>query len=153
MYAMTVLEPREVAVVRRESIVRLENHLMTLPDAYMELPVKHYFADGVYCREVFIKAGTILTGKIHKTEHINIISQGKVWVSTEATGRELFEAPHTYVSPIGSKKALYTLEDTIWTTVHPTETKDLDEIEDHIIAQTYDDYLLHVDKLKLLEKK
>ena len=152
MYAVDLWQEKPLVVKRRESIVRMEQQLMSLPETVKrDLTHKDHFADGVYVREIFIPEGTILTGKIHKTEHINIITQGEVWVATEQTGRELITAPHTYVSPVGSKKALFTLSDTIWMTVHPTDTQDLDEIEDRIIAQTYDDYLEHV--LLLEEKK
>jgi hypothetical protein len=36
---------------------------------------------------------------------------------------------------------VYVLEDTVWTTYHPTEETDLGKIEDHVIAKSYDEYL------------
>ena len=33
----------------------------------VDLPLKHYFTKGLYCREIFMPKGTLLTSKIHKT--------------------------------------------------------------------------------------
>ena len=49
--------------------------------------VKHMFANGCYLREIFMPAGARVIGKIHATEHFNIILKGKVTVVT-AEGKE-----------------------------------------------------------------
>ena len=57
-------------------------------------------------------------------------------------GEKYFEAPCTFVSEVGLKRAVYAEEDTIWTTVHLTEFEnesDLDKIEREVIAPTYDE--------------
>lgn len=134
--------PRAAA---REAIGKLEASMLAMKDRHVEMPTKHYFAGGVYVREIYIPAGTCLTGKIHKTEHVNIIAKGKVWVFTEHTGREYFEAPHTYISPVGSKKALYVVEDVVWITCHKTDETDLDKLEEQFVAESYDDFNLFLE--------
>src|SRR6187551_184114 len=42
------------------------------------MSVQHHFAPHVYMREIFMPAGTFVIGKMHKTEHFNIITQGVV---------------------------------------------------------------------------
>ena len=98
----------------------------------------HYFAPGVYCREYFLKAGSLIIGKIHKTAHMSIISKGKVTVRTQY-GFETIEAPHTWMSEIGTQRAIFVHEDTLWTTIHPTKLTDLDEIEAMVVTDSYDD--------------
>ena len=39
--------------------------------------LNHYQIPGVYARELKLKAGTILTGKIHNFESMGILSQGR----------------------------------------------------------------------------
>lgn len=106
----------------------------------VECPVKHHFAPGLYAREIFMPKGSTVVGKIHKHAHINTISVGHVRVTTEQDGSQEFKAPHTFTSKAGTKRAVYMIEDTIWTTYHPTEETDLKEIEQHVIAPSFEDY-------------
>lgn len=115
----------------------------------LDLPVKHYFSEGVYARELFIPKGTVLTGKIHKYTNFNIMSQGELSVLTES-GIVRIKAPFTVVSPPGTRRVAYAHEDTIWTTIHGTYETDVDKIEEKFIAQTYQEYLEYC---KALEDK
>lgn len=100
----------------------------------ISIQTKHHFSNGFYAREIFIPAGTILTGKIHKTEHLNIVSKGRIRVLTE-NGIEEISAPFTMVSSPGTKRVGKALEDTVWVTIHlnPTNEKDLKALEDLLI--------------------
>jgi hypothetical protein len=120
----------------RDKIERLEAHMLAQPQVEIE-PV-HHFAHGIYAREITIKAGTLLTGKIHKTEHLNIVSKGRIAVWTEDGMKEV-AAPFTMVSRPGTKRVGYALEDTVWTTIHATPETDLDKLEVELIAATHDD--------------
>lgn len=99
--------------------------------------IKHYFTDGVYARELTIPSGHIVVGKIHKHEHLNFLSKGKVTVLTEEGGKEVLTAPCTLISPKGVKRLLYTHEETVWTVIHVTSETDLDKIEKEVIAKDY----------------
>jgi len=100
------------------------------------LPLMHHFAPGVYGREIFLQKGIAVVGKLHKHSHLNVIAKGKVIVTTEA-GREELEAPCIWTSYANTKRAVFALEDTIWMTIHPTDTDDLDKIEEFTIAKNY----------------
>jgi hypothetical protein len=121
----------------REKIDHLEAEMMKLPQ--LEIPPVHYFAKGLYAREIFIPAGTLLTGKIHKTEHLNIVSKGDISVVTES-GIKRIVAPLTMVSQPGTKRVGYAHADTVWTTIHPniSNERDLDKLEEELIALSYD---------------
>ena len=116
----------------------------------IDLPVKHHFSQGVYAREIFIPKGTLVTGKIHKYQQLNILSQGDVSVVTE-DGIIRAQAPFTIVSPPGTKRLVYAHEDTVWTTIHGTDETDLVKIEDHYIAQSEADYVAFLEGSKLKE--
>lgn len=139
------------SVPSREQIVKLEHFIAeNLP--LMEIEPVHHFADGIYARELRIPAGTVLTGKVHKTEHLNILSQGKITVWTEE-GMKTVEAPYTIVSKPGTKRAGYAHTDCVWTTIHGTALRDLDELEAALIEfEPHLQPLLESAKKPLLEE-
>lgn len=106
----------------------------------VEMPLQHVFAPGAYARTIFIPAGSVIVGKIHKHPHLNVLSMGHVTVYTEGGGEEDLHGPLTMVSPPGTKRAVYAHADTVWTTIHLTNETDLDKIEEHVIAKTYEEY-------------
>lgn len=121
----------------RGSILQLERE-MKLHPGQIEIKTTHHFAPGVYAREIFIPKGTLLVGKIHRTEHINIVSIGDITVVSEA-GLVRLKAPHTLISKPGTKRVGYAHEDTVWITIHPTDETDVEKIESILIAPSYDD--------------
>lgn len=113
-------------------------------------PLKHHFTDGIYTREIFIPKGTYIVGKIHKHEHPNFLMQGSVRVITETGGYEEIHAPKFMISKAGTKRALLTLEDTIWITIHhnPNNKQSLDKIEKSVIAKDYKEYNRFIESKK-----
>ncbi len=153
--ASTPPTEKEIEIARRYSILHLQEAMMALEDRLdieKDLPLRHFFAPGVYGREITIPKGVLVVGKIHKHSHINIISAGKVRVATEF-GDEDFSAPYTFISKPGTKRAVLALEDTIWTTIHVTDKTDLAEVEEEVIAPTFKDYFKFIEEQKLLEDK
>lgn len=132
--------------VARQQIQALEDAMRKFDQ--LEIETRHYFAKGLYAREITIPKGCLLTGKIHKTEHLNIVSKGKIAVVTEF-GQQIIEAPCTLVSQPGTKRAGLALEDTVWTTVHGTNETDLEKLEAELIAPDYE--ILDVYERSLLE--
>ena len=127
----------------RIKIMQVEDVIRSLPDQREGLPTIHHFADGLYVREVYMEAGLILTGKIHKHEHINIISKGDVSVITE-DGIDRIIAPRTMVVRPGIKRLLYVHEDTIWATIHfnPTNETDLGKLEKEFVTNSYEEFFI-----------
>jgi quercetin dioxygenase-like cupin family protein len=87
---------------------------------------------------MFIAAGVALTGKIHKYAHWNVVLKGRIRIITEKGMKEIV-APAMFVSPPGTKRAGYALEDTEWVTIHPTEETDIETIEKQIAVDTYEE--------------
>jgi hypothetical protein len=116
--------------------------LVQLPK--VECPLKHSFTPGLYIREIFMPAGTLLTSKIHKTEHPFIVSKGKLNVFLNGE-MQYIEAPYKGVTKPGTRRVIYILEDCIWTTFHPLpyitgeennlSDEDIKRITDSIEAQ------------------
>lgn len=120
----------------RTGVADLAEALKSYPQE--ELPVQHEFLDGIYMRTVMMKAGLVVVGKIHKQEHVAIISKGRATVVTE-NGVVEMTAPFMFKSPPGVQRALVIHEDMIWTTVHRSEHRDLERLEEQLIAKDFDD--------------
>lgn len=123
----------EPVVTMRQKVDRLEESMYILPQA--ECPVRHYFAPGMYAREITIPKGVTLVGAIHKSENLAILSKGKLELVTDA-GTVTLEAPCTVMVKPGTKNAALALEDAVWTNFLPnpdneTDTDKLVEVFTH----------------------
>ena len=134
-----VMRERALQRGRREAILRLQDAIISegRDVGPASCPVKHHFAPGSYGREMTLPAGLVVVGKIHKHAHINVISKGRVQVFTEQEGVLELAAPCTFVSSPSTKRVVYVLEETVWTTVHVTDKTDLAEIEREVIATDF----------------
>lgn len=139
----------------RENDGRVDELEAFMADNYqiVECPLVHRFTPGMYIREIFMPAGSLVTSKIHKTEHPFTVSKGKVAVSIDGKDWEEFEAPYTGITKPGTRRILYIIEDCIWTTYHanPSDSQDVSEIEERIIEKRENNLLKEVLENKKLE--
>lgn len=95
----------------------------------LDLEPVHYFADGLYGRELTMPPGSLVVSHIHRTPHLCTCSMGRITVfQTEGAGTRTIEAPFTFVSLPGQRVG-FAHEETVWTTYHPTDERDLERIE------------------------
>lgn len=117
-------------VPTREQIEALQSELLKLPQAQPE--TAHYFADGMYLRTVFRKAGTVIVGKVHKKEHFFLVLEGEMTIWTEI-GMKRVTGPFVWVSQPGTKRVTLAHTDAIAMTVHRVSSRDIDEIEKELV--------------------
>lgn len=120
----------------RERILRFQQAALAVDghrDPNEVCPVKHHFAPGLYAREIFIPKGSYVVGKTHRYAHLTTVSKGRILVASEFGNLEVV-APSTFMSKPGIKRVGVALEDTIWTTYHPTSETDLAAIEADVIV-------------------
>lgn len=115
-----------------DDIQRLHAMLSTMPQVHIE--PKHHFATGMYGRELLMKAGTLIVGKIHKHEHLAIMVYGDILVYTEREGKRRLKGYNMMVSPPETKRVVYPLEDTLWVTIHATDERDMERLEQALIT-------------------
>jgi hypothetical protein len=136
---VTVAEGGKILDLHDRSILRgkialLEKEVKKEPQVDIE-PV-HNFSKDVYAREISIPKGSLIIGKIHKFQNLNIISKGDLsFFSIDGAFR--VQAPHTFVASPGVKRVIYAHEDSVWTTIHGTSETDLEKIEEIFIAKDY----------------
>lgn len=100
----------------------------------VETPVTHFFAGGVYVRQIFIPKCTLILGKRHRHETCNMLLQGRMLQFNEADGSStILEAPAMFKSMPGTRKLGYALEDSIFCNIHPTDETNLEKIEEQVI--------------------
>ena len=102
--------------ILRGRIIQFEDLLKTLPQ--IDIQVEHFFAPGVYVRQILIPKDSFLTGSIYKEPHIHTVLCGKMDVVTE-NGVLQVTGPCTFVAEPGLKRAGYAYEDTIWQAAFP----------------------------------
>jgi hypothetical protein len=112
-------------------ILRLESEMRAMPQA--EFETTHHFAPGIYGRTIHIPKGSLLTGKMHATDHLSIVSQGDISVLTES-GIQRIKAPAIVPAKAGMKRVGFAHEDTVWTTIHGTHETDLERLEAELIV-------------------
>ena len=115
----------------RGQIDALESGLLQMPQ--IDIPVQHRFAEdaGLYAREIVIPKGALMTGRVHKFQHVSIMISGDMTVLTE-TGMERVKGYHTWICPPGTKRVGYAHEETRWLTVHHSEQMTPQGIEDYL---------------------
>lgn len=114
----------------REAVTRLQSVLAPYPQVELE-PV-HYFAPGMYGRELAIPRDTVVVGKIHRHRHLTLLIKGTATINTDR-GMEKITAPHVWVSQEGAKRALYTESDCVFFTCHATNETDFEKLEAELI--------------------
>jgi len=96
---------------------------------------------GIYIRELTMPAGQLVFSKVHLEEHPYIITKGKVSVYD---GKEVVtrQGPFKGITPAGTKRLLYTHEETTWITFHPAPSDDLEDMDKNgvITCETFKEY-------------
>jgi quercetin dioxygenase-like cupin family protein len=104
-------------------VYRLESEILKHPQ--VEMPVAHEHCDGVYARSMFIPAGTIATGAVHRGESFFVVRMGTLIMHTPAGPME-FKAGHMAVTKPGDKRAVIAVTDVIVTTFHANPDNETD---------------------------
>ena len=127
--------------------LRTHESKMELAEALLDAPqmrcnVVHRFGPGVYIREASYKAGTLIIGQEHVSDHINMLLKGKINVIDGNGNTVTLEAPHMFVSPAGSKVG-YALEDVIWQNIYATNETNVEVLEQTLFKAPpkYHEYL------------
>ena len=113
-----------------DEVLALEKMLES--EVQVELELKHTFSNGIYLREISVPKNSLIVGKRHREDTINILIKGTMTI-IDGDNRFTISAPYTFVANKYSKKAGYAHEDSVWVNVHKTNSEDLDEIEKQFI--------------------
>ena len=130
----------------QEKILQLENQIQKAIDdgVFPAMPnaVTHEFCNGMYARTLFLPAGGLLTGAIHKDESFFLIRSGVIIITTDEGTAEVGPGFLAVTKP-GTKRAGLALTDCTVTTVHPNPDNETDP------DRIWDQYTVEPEALKL----
>lgn len=136
------MDNREIST-SKDKIMSIQDRLDSIPGVMYGncFPLKHSFGEGLYIREIFMPAGSLIVSKTHKFEHPYFILQGKVSVMTEG-GSITINAPFYDITKAGTKRVLYIHEDCVWCTVHanPGNIRDIETLEKEFTVDNFEDF-------------
>ena len=150
----------EVGKNFEESVVKLENDLKSMADGDSiiagtdedpivtdseKVPIRSFFMDGVYVREMTMYQGTAVIGAIHKHLHMCFLLEGHLSVASSSGVRD-YVAPCYIIAEPGEKRVLYAHEDSLWYNTHknPDNIEDVKLLEKDIVAVSYEEYEQYV---------
>lgn len=130
-----VLTDVHVPLSYQEKLDLLERELVKLP--LTEIPTNHRFVKnpGMYIREAFAPAGTILTSKIHKTDHPFVMMCGEQSILEPDGEWHRIQAPFMGITRAGSRRVVLIHSETVMVTFHATEETDLNKVEEELFEQ------------------
>lgn len=110
----------------RDKVLAMEACMRQMPQ--VEIEPRHTFAQGLYAREILIPAGTLLTGKVHRQDDLQILVYGTIDMVTEEGTRRV-SGPLSWRGKAGGKQCGLAHTDCLWITVHQTDETDMDLLE------------------------
>lgn len=130
-----VLTDIHVPRTYQEKLDLLERELVKLP--LTEIPTNHRFVKnpGMYIREAFAPKGTILTSKIHKTDHPFVMMCGEQSILEPDGEWHRIQAPFMGITRAGSRRVVLIHSETVMVTFHATEETDLNKVEEELFEQ------------------
>ena len=132
----------------RQAVEALQVELSKLPQ--VELPTEHIFHGGMYCRQLFQPAGSLVVGKVHKKEHFFMVVQGTVAVTGDGETL-LYTAPFMLTSKPGTKRALYAETDVVYMTIHRADSTTVEAVEDELVENDPTSMFAVGNKIKPIE--
>ena len=127
----------EHPLIVRARIQHLARQMLALPESdRIEMHVEHEVSDGMYMRKLFIPKGTLLVGKVHKKQCVNVVASGDISILTERGSRRV-KAGFTGVSKPGTQKVGLAHEDTVFINVFRTDETDIAKIEAEIACEEH----------------
>ncbi len=109
-----------------ERLDELEKRILELPPVH--LPVEHAFVPWLYRRTITMPPGTLLTSRIHRTEHPYAVMRGCAMVLVAGEEPVLLEAGHQGITKPMTRRALFIPPDAeepcVWSTYHPLSTEE-----------------------------
>jgi len=120
----------------RAQIVELEQ-VIARQLAPVPFETIHTHAPGLYIRTVRMPAGAVATGRVHRTEHVFLVTRGELTVAGDGEVRRV-SAGFQCVSKPGAKRAVFCHTDVEVSNVHITTQTDPARLELELVEPAVD---------------
>lgn len=123
------MESGNVIRISRNQVDALESVMREMPNQLdVDAITSHYFAPGIYLRSLFMPAGSVAVGKVHRHETMNILISGTMQVTTD-DGVATLQGPAIFNTRPGTKKVAHAITDCLFCNIHPTKLTKVADIE------------------------
>lgn len=137
----------------RERIEALEGAMLEHAREHgtVECPLDHFFADGVYVRQMTAPGDTLIVGHEHRFNHVCVLLKGRITLATP-DGVTVLAAPLTWVAKPG-RKVFYTHEETVLQNIFANagDERDIEKLEDVLVVKS-ETWHAHQENAALVER-
>lgn len=102
--------------------------------ATQPLGIEHFFAAGLYAKEMRIPAKHFVKKHVHDYDHLSILASGVVMVRMNGHSRR-FKAPACIAIPAGVEHVIDAVTDAVWYCIHATEETDPEKVDQALIKE------------------
>lgn len=103
-----------------------------ITDTLPEYQITHHFSDGLYAKEMRVRAGQAILKHTHNFSHLSILARGKVAVLI-GDEIEIISAPACLEIKADVVHGVKAIEDCVWYCIHATDEKDAAKVDEVII--------------------
>jgi quercetin dioxygenase-like cupin family protein len=100
----------------------------------------HYHTPELYGRRIVVPTGVVFTTKVHKSDHIAVCLRGHIVIMKEDGSRFEVKAPDVFITPKGTQRFIYVVDEVEWLTVHACKEQDMDRVEKALVCNTMEEY-------------
>ena len=151
----------EIELHTKHTIYDLQNYIaIHKREQLQELETKHYQCEHLYVRQVIFNKDDIAIGRVHKKEHMALITGGPMVISTyicddkdnvvEDLGTKVYQSGDVIISKPGTKRAVFAKGPGTFLCLHYAEKQTLDDLEQELMQKDY--LALYDSNNKLIDK-
>lgn len=129
----------------------MEQALLKLPQ--IEMDTIHYFSGNMYGRRITIKAGVLITGRIYKHDHFEIMLEGDITIYAADGGKKRYTGFNIIEAKAGKRQAGEAHKDTTWLTINRAPELHPDNMLDYTSVLTYAEFDEYHRRLNALDYK
>ena len=96
--------------------------------------VSHHFSDGLYAKEMYLKAGYIATSHSHKYSHLSILAKGEVYLRVNGV-ISYHASPCCIEITAEQEHEISAITDVVWYCLHATEETDINKVDEVLIKE------------------
>lgn len=121
---------------------RLEKALLKLPQITAEdYQLKEFYSGGLYCRQITIPKGALITGRIYKFDHIEMMLSGEIEIVSADGGKKTYTGTNVIAAKSGKRQAGLAIKETVWMTINQVPANiPIHEMLDYTAVLTYEEY-------------
>ena len=131
----------------RERFEAFEQELFKLPQLETEdYSLVEYKIGDLYARQITVKKGVCLTGRVYKRDHLEVMLSGSIIILSADGGTKQYDGQNVIEAKAGKRQAGFALEDTVWLTVNvvPNQVQENLDFTSVLSFEAYEDFLNRV---------